>query len=76
MKTGTLIKRMKATVDKLNGIIASKNLYLVMNGLSTRRVINAHIKESEIFVTDLYTELSVKVQGNKFVDGYGNDVVI
>lgn len=65
--------------NELNGIIHSRNLYVVTpNG--NRRVIDAHFEiryggEPELVVRDLFNEKLIPVEGNKFIDGYGQEVI-
>ena len=66
---------MKITVDEINGVIHRRNLYIV-NGCLTRRVISCHIYDSQVCVIDLYTKQRYPLQGNRFMDGYGQEVVI
>lgn len=68
MKTGLF----KQLAD-ISGIIARENLYALV-GDERRRVINAHIKNGQVVVVDLYGGAIYPVAGNKFVNGRGQDV--
>ena len=69
------VRKLRKQADKLNGIIASRNLW-VITPEGKRRVINCEVMSEGLTVEDLYSGNTYDVTGNTFEDGYGQSVNI
>ena len=61
------------TVDKLNGTICSRNLYLRHNGM---RYFNAHIENGKVMVEALYGGAMLEYVDGQFTDCNGQTVFV